>query len=50
MKWSNIQIPKEMVDKIREVITNYPSLGYTSLSNFIADSVRRRLDELKEKI
>jgi hypothetical protein len=49
MRYKTIQLPKEMVEQIRQTIENRPDLGYVSVKGFVEDSVRRRLETIEGK-
>ncbi len=44
-KWRAVKIPEELA-KIIEEIVKEGKYGYTSISDFVTDSVRKRLREL----
>ena len=44
--WSRISLPKSLVEKVESLIDSN-LVDYTSISSFISDAVRRRLDELE---
>ncbi len=43
--YANISMPRSLIDEIDKHVG---TLGYTSVPEFVKDSCRRRLDELKE--
>jgi hypothetical protein len=43
-----ISIKKEMIEDIEKFIKNHPERGYKSIAEFVAESVRCRIDELKK--
>jgi metal-responsive CopG/Arc/MetJ family transcriptional regulator len=45
--WTYINLPKELAGKIDRLIESKLH-GYRSRGDFIADAVRRRLDELRK--
>jgi len=45
--YRSLRIPENLVSKIEDVIEN-KDLGYTSISEFVKDSVRRRLEEIEK--
>lgn len=45
-EWIYINLPKELAEKI-DALVNEQHYGYRSRGEFVADSVRRRLDELR---
>jgi Arc/MetJ-type ribon-helix-helix transcriptional regulator len=47
-KWRTISLRVELVEKIEKLIESRPDLGYSSVADFVADAVRRRLEELSK--
>lgn len=47
-KWTAVRLPRELKEQIERLITEYPELGYGGLADFVRDSVRRRIEDLKE--
>jgi Arc/MetJ-type ribon-helix-helix transcriptional regulator len=45
--YRSLRIPENLVSKIEDVIENKDQ-GYTSISEFVKDSVRRRLEEIEK--
>ena len=45
-RWRRISVRSELVQVIEEIIRERPELGYASISDFITDSVRRRVEEI----
>ncbi|MEE8167888.1 MAG: ribbon-helix-helix domain-containing protein [Candidatus Hydrothermarchaeales archaeon] len=45
--YRSLRIPDDLVAKIEDVI-NKKKLGYSSISEFVKDAVRRRLEEIEE--
>ena len=48
-RWRSVSLRTELIEKIEKLIEQRPDLGYTSVADFIADAVRRRLEELSRK-
>ena len=44
-----VHLPEEMVRHIRRVIESRKELGHDSVKGFVEDSVRRRLEAIKQK-
>lgn len=44
---TSILLPEDLVTKTTEAINNHRAVGYTTVTDFVRDAVRRRLDELK---
>jgi len=45
-KYRTVRIPDDLVKSILRIINEYKDLGYRSHSEFIIDSVRRRVEQL----
>ncbi len=45
-EWKTAAIPEDMYDRVEKIA---PKHGYTSISGFVQDAVRRRLEELSPK-
>ena len=43
--YHNVKIPRVLADEIERVIRQYP--GYRSVSEFVIDAIRRRIEEVK---
>ncbi len=46
---TSIVFPEALVQKISETIKGRRAVGYTTVTDFVRDAVRRRLDELKDE-
>ena len=46
-EYSKPSLNKELMDKIKQFIYDYPELGYRTLGQFVEDAVRRRAEELR---
>ena len=46
-KWSHVAIPADVADRIEEIIKERPDLGYLSVSAFLLDAARRRIEQLE---
>ena len=45
VKWAKVNIPEELVELIKKVVKE-GRYGYTGVSDFVTDAVRKRLREL----
>ncbi len=45
--WTRVSLPKSLTDKIRQMLEE-EGVEYNSISSFIQDAVRRRLEELEK--
>lgn len=45
-QYRGVSIAKELLDKIDKFIEENPNQGYSSLAEFVTDSLRRRLEHL----
>jgi hypothetical protein len=43
-----VRIPKNIVDSIDIIVKNYKELGYRNHKEFIIDTIKMRLESLKE--
>jgi metal-responsive CopG/Arc/MetJ family transcriptional regulator len=43
--WKSVAISEKLYKKVIEIVSD-KTLGYKSISDFVADAVRRRLEEL----
>ena len=43
---SSVTLPKELLNKVDEMIKERKDLGYTTREDFVRDAVRRRLEQL----
>lgn len=48
-KYQTISLPKNLSQKIQELINKHPELGYTSIAEFVKEAIRTRLEKLGEK-
>jgi len=46
-KWKTIQLPEDLIKNVDEIIST-KGFGYTSRSEFIKESVRLRIQEIKK--
>jgi len=46
--WRKVSVRAELVEKIEKLIETRPDLGYTSIADFVADAIRRRLEEVSK--
>lgn len=44
-EWIQVKIPKELAESLKEELKKH---GYVSLSEFIRDAARKRIEEIKE--
>ncbi len=45
-RWRRISLRKELVEVIEAILGERPELGYSSISDFITDAARRRVEEI----
>lgn len=48
-KWKTVQLPEDLIKSVDEMIST-EGLGYTSRSEFIKESVRLRIQNLKKSL
>jgi len=46
-KWRTVQIPSSLYDQVLEVVNN-PRAGYTGVSDFVRESIRKRLEDFSK--
>jgi len=46
-KWKTVQLPEDLIKSVDDLIST-EGLGYTSRSEFIKESVRLRIQEIKK--
>jgi len=44
--FGRVSIRKELLGEVHKIIDDRPHLGYKSLADFVADAVRRRIEEI----
>jgi len=49
MRYKTVQLPTQLVDRVRRRIDAQKELGYVSVKGFVEDSVRRRLEQLEKE-
>lgn len=49
VRYQNVSIRKELIENIREII-RVSGLGYRSITEFVNDAVRRRVEEIKKSM
>lgn len=48
-RYQNYSLPKDLAEKVKRVIQERKDLGYTSVSEFAKDGIRRLLAEIEGK-
>lgn len=48
-KWTKVGLPSEVFDRIEMLIKDRPDLGYLSVSSFLLDAARRRIEEIERQ-
>jgi len=46
--YRGVSLMKELVDAVEKLVQNHPNTGYKNIAEFIADAVRRRLEEVRK--
>ena len=47
-EYRTIALPKEIVEKIEELIEKHRELGYKSVPEFVKECIRRRLEDFDQ--
>jgi len=50
IKYSTISLPKELYDKIQELLTENPDMGYSSVADFCKEAIRLHVQEIKREL
>jgi predicted component of type VI protein secretion system len=50
MRYKGVQVPEGLAERVKRLITLRKELGYTSVKEFIQDSVRRRVEQVQKLI
>jgi len=48
-RYGSPRIPKPLFDEAERFIREHPELGYRSVSEFLTDLLRRKLEEVKSR-
>ena len=48
-EYSTPSLPKELTEEISKIIEKHPEIGYSSVSDFCRDAIRKRIDEIKKE-
>lgn len=48
--YRTVKVPEDLIQNIKETISKEKDLGYRSVSEFVIDAARRRLEEIKKTI
>jgi len=46
---TSIMLPEDLAEEVAEAIKSRKAVGYTTVTDFVRDSVRRRLEELRDE-
>lgn len=47
--YRTVKLPHDMIEKINKIREGRPELGYRSHTEFIVDSIRRRIEDLERE-
>ena len=47
-KFRGVSLKRELVDAVERFVANHPNAGYKSISDFIHEAVRNRIQEVKQ--
>jgi len=50
IKYSTISLPKELYDKLQELVDKHPELGYGSVADFCKEAIRLHVEEIKREL
>lgn len=46
--WKTVPVPAPLYERVKSLIVERRELGYTAISSFVSDAVRRRLEEIEK--
>ncbi len=49
-KYSTISLPKELYDKLQELVDKHPEFGYGSVADFCKEAIRLHVEEIKREL
>jgi Arc/MetJ-type ribon-helix-helix transcriptional regulator len=47
--WSKISIREELAKRVERFVKSHPELGYKSISDFVHEAIRLRLEDLEKE-
>lgn len=50
IRYSTISLPKELYDKLQEMIEEKPAMGYSSVADFCKEAIRLHVEEIKKEL
>jgi len=50
IKYSTISLPKELYDKLQEILEENPDMGYSSVADFCKEAIRVHVQEIKREL
>jgi len=50
IKYSTISLPKELYDKLQEILEENPDMGYSSVADFCKEAIRLHVQEIKREL
>ena len=50
IKYSTISLPKELYDKLQEILEENPDMGYSSVADFCKEAIRLHVQEIKQEL
>ena len=48
-RYRTVRLPEELVNEIERVIKKHKKYGYRSIAEFVAEAVRRRIEEIEKE-
>ncbi len=48
--YRTVKVPEDLINNIRDFIEENKKLGYRSVSEFVIDAIRRRLEDVQKMI
>ncbi len=47
--YRGLTIPESLIEKVEDIIEKRKELGYVSVSEFVKEAIRRRIEEIESK-
>ncbi len=47
--YRGLTVPESLIEKVEDIIEKRKELGYVSVSEFVKESIRRRIEEIESK-
>ncbi len=48
-RYRTVKLPEELVNEIERIIKKHKRYGYRSIAEFVAEAIRRRIEEIEKE-